>query len=262
MESDHDQDRNELDPFWNNEDSWEEDLPTPPWKKRVIKIGALLALIVFISFSYAWLPLLWPPHLDFLQQNAILSQDDLVKQTRPSVVRIKAIKSAGAPALGTGFNTDPSGVIVTNRHVVEGASSVEVTFADQSSYISQDIILVEDMDGALIKLGADQLPYLDWEDNLPEKQQTVTIIGNPRGVSQVAVRGPILSFYDNQSAAPLVFSIDALVEPGSSGSPVLNDAGRVVGMIYAYQSSDNSSVSKKALAIPSVCLLPFIEEQE
>jgi S1-C subfamily serine protease len=60
----------------------------------------------------------------------------------------------------------------------------------------------------------------------------------------------------------LVFSIDALVEPGSSGSPVLNDAGRVVGMIYAYQSSDNSSVSKKALAIPSVCLLPFIEEQE
>lgn len=260
MGSDYDRDRDELDPFWNNEDSSEEELSTPLWKKRVIKIGALLALIVFISFSYAWLPLLWPPHLDFLQQNASLSQDDLVKQTRPAVVRIKAIKSAGPPGYGTGFNTDPSGIIVTNRHVVEGASSVEVTFADQGSYISQDIILVEGMDGAFIKLGADQLPYLVWEDNLPEKQQTVTIIGNPRGVSQVAVRGPIISFYDNQSAAPLVFTIDALVEPGSSGSPVLNSTGRVVGMIYAYQSSESSSVSKKALAIPSACLLEYIRE--
>jgi serine protease Do len=100
------------------------------------------------------------------------------------------------------------------------------------------------------------LPYLPISDHFAETGDMVTIIGNPRGVSRVAVRGTVRDYYQGSSAAPLVFSIEAPIEPGSSGSPVLNEQGQVVGIVYALQTQTSSSQeSRLALAIP-IAYLP------
>lgn len=240
--------------FWE-EDPEQDDMPRhrAAWP---IKVGAGLVLIVFIAFAYAWLPNLCPPHLDFLQQNKELSQDALVKNSRPAVVRVQVTKEGSSPGSfshGTGFNISPQGVVITNRHVAEEAQFVKVLFSDQQSFLSQAIEFPEGLDLAIIYLKQDNLPYLPVAtDELAEPGQIVTIIGNPQGVSRVAVRGIVKDYYRGTDSAPLVFSIDAPIEPGSSGSPVLDEEGRVVGIIFAMQTLNvGDSKVKYALAIPA-----------
>lgn len=246
---------------WDPESSsfWEEDpednyLP-PRRRSWPIRIGAVLLLVAFVAFAYAWLPKILPPHLDFLQQNQELSQDQVVVASRPAVVGIKAVDPSssvsGSTRSGTGFNIHPQGLIITNRHVVEGAQSVQITFYEDKTIVSDSIELVDEADLAVIRLQEADLPYLPLSNQVAEPGQTVTIIGNPRGVSRVAVRGTIKEYYSSSGSAPLVFSIEALIEPGSSGSPVLNEQGQVVGIVYALRTQNiDGQEAKLALAIP------------
>lgn len=248
---------------WDPESSsfWEEDpednyLP-PRRRSWPIRIGAVLLLVAFVAFAYAWLPRILPPHLDFLHQNQELSQDQMVINSRPAVVGIKVVKNDPASSVsrltsyGTGFNIAPQGVIITNRHVVEGAQSVQITFDEEKQMVSNSIELIDGADLAVIKLEEANLPYLPLGEQLAEPGQTVTIIGNPRGVSRVAVRGTVKEYYQSSGSAPLVFSIEALIEPGSSGSPVLNEKAQVVGIVYALRTENlDRQESKLALAIP------------
>ncbi len=253
----HEDNRFEGDPsssFW--EDELEDNHISSRRHSWPIRIGALLLLVAFVAFAYAWLPHILPPHLDFLQQNQELSQEQVVIDSRPAVVGIKVVKNDPASSVfrstrtGTGFNIDPQGLIITNRHVVEGAQSVHITFSEDKTIVSNSIELVEGADLAIIRLEEENLPYLPVSDQLAEPGQTVTIIGNPRGIPRVAVRGIVKEYYASDSA-PLVFSIEALIEPGSSGSPVLNEQAEVVGIVYALQTpSSDHQEAKLALAIP------------
>lgn len=250
----------DLSSFW--EEERDDDYIPPHRRSWPVRIGALLVLLAFVAFAYAWLPNILPPHLDFLQQNRELSQDQVVIDSRPAVVGIKVIKNDPASSIGpltrtgTGFNIHPQGLIITNRHVVEGAQSVQITFYEDKTIVSDSIELVEGADLAVIRLEEANLPYLFLSDQVPEPGQTVTIIGNPRGVSRVAVRGTVREYYQNSSSAPLVFSIEAPIEPGSSGSPVLNEQAEVVGIVYALRTSQAEGQEVRlALAIP-VTYLP------
>ncbi|MGI5887151.1 MAG: S1C family serine protease [Syntrophomonadaceae bacterium] len=248
---------------WDPEENsfWEEDPEDSLWPSRrrswPIRIGAAVLLVAFVAFAYAWLPRILPPHLDFLHQNQELSQDQMVIDSRPAVVGITVVKKDMVPSVsrstsyGTGFNIDPQGVIITNRHVVEGAQSVQINFDDDKQIVSDSIELMDGADLAVIKLKETNLPYLPLGDQPAEPGETVTIIGNPRGVSRVAVRGTVKEYYSGSDSAPLVFSIEALIEPGSSGSPVLNEKAQVVGIVYALRTENSDSrESKLALAIP------------
>lgn len=240
----------ESDSFW--EDDPEDSYLPPRRRSWFIRIAAAIVLIAFIAFSFAWLPRILPPHLDFLHQNQELSQDQLVVNSRPAIVGIQVMKSgaiSGSASYGTGFNIHPQGLIITNRHVVEDAQSVQITFYENKEIISDAIEIVEGVDLAIIRLEDNDLPYLPLGDQLATTGDTVTIIGNPRGVSRVAIRGTVEGYYQGSDAAPLVFSIEAPIEPGSSGSPVLNEQGQVVGIVYALQTP-NSDMPRLALAIP------------
>ncbi len=238
--------------FW--EEEWEDDYIPPKRRTWPMRIGALVLLVAFVAFAFAWLPRILPPHLDFLHQNQELSQDQLVISSRPAVVGIQVAKTdgiVGSASYGTGFNVDPQGLIITNRHVVEEAQSVQITFYENKEIISDAIEIVEGVDLAIIRLEDNDLPSLPLSDQLVATGDTVTIIGNPRGVSRVAIRGTVEGYYQGSDAAPVVFSIEAPIEPGSSGSPVLNEQGQVVGIVYALQTPNSTSnASKLALAIP------------
>lgn len=224
--------------------------------KPVFKIGAVIILLAFIAFSYAWLLYLRPPHLDFLKQNRILSDEELVRRCKPAIVNIIATRAKAAEnSQGTGFNLESQGLIVTNRHVVEGASSVEITFSEEKRYFSRDIQIIDGYDLALVRLDGEELPFLPVvNDQLPEPEQTVTIIGNPRGFQRVSARGEVEEYYKNETGM-LVFTIAAAIAPGSSGSPVLDEEGHLVGIVYATGTINiNGENQERALAIPASAL--------
>lgn len=246
---------NPLEPEW---DMLEEDEPGEDKRgKLIFKIGAGIILLAFLAFSYAWLPLLRPPHLDFLKQDKALSEEALVRQCKPAVVNIQAIKSGqtASRSQGTGFNLQPQGLIVTNRHVVEGASSVEVTFSDEKRYFSREIEIIDGYDLALVKLDGKDLPTLAAvNDQITELGQTVTIIGNPRGFQRISARGQVKEYFKTENGKQ-VFSIAATIAPGSSGSPVLDKTGHLVGIVYATGTVKiEGEEQNRAIAIPAIAL--------
>lgn len=258
-------DKNQPENTWENENiqdiEWnmleEDEAGEDKRSKPVFKIGAVIILLAFVAFSYAWLPYLWPPHLDFLKQDKTLSEEALVRQCKPAVVNIQAAKTGGTGtrSQGTGFNLKPQGLIVTNRHVVEGASSVEVTFSDEKRYFSREIEIIDGYDLALVKLDGKDLPTLAAvNDQMAELGQTVTIIGNPRGFQRISARGQVKEYFKTETGNQ-VFSIAAAIAPGSSGSPVLDKTGHLVGIVYATGTVKiEGKEQNRALAIPANAL--------
>lgn len=226
--------------------------------KVLLRLAAIIALVAFLAFSYAWLPLISPSHFDFLRQDEGLSSESLVKAAKPAVVTIKTVDANGMPGTyrnGTGFNIDSAGLIVTNRHVVESAASIEITFADERQFFSKDYQIIKGYDLATVKINGRGLPVLPLTSQMQAVGEEVTIIGNPLGYQRVSARGAVQGYYDGGEAGAAVFAILATAEPGSSGSPVINSQGEVSGIVYAI--TDIEQAGKKvrcSLAIPAAAL--------
>lgn len=224
----------------------------PAW---LLRLAAAIALVAFVAFSYAWLPLLSPSHFKFLGQDRELSSESLVKSSKPAVVSIKTIAPDGLPGssrAGTGFNIDPNGLVVTNRHVVDGAASIEITFSDEERFYSKDCQIIPGYDLALVKIKGHKLPILPVSDKLPTAGEEVTIIGNPLGFQRISARGSVEGYYAGGEAGSTVFAITAIAEPGSSGSPVLNKQGEVEGIVYAITNlKEGGQEVRYSLAIPA-----------
>jgi S1-C subfamily serine protease len=251
---------NPLDEEWDTEEGDALDEDEAGGERRnhpLFKIAVVLIIMAFVALSYAWLPSIWTINFDFLKQDKTLSEDEIVRRCRPAVVNIQATgtgEAAGAGIQGTGFNLEPDGMIVTNRHVVAGASTVEVTFSDGQRLFSRDIDLLDGYDLAIIRLKGKSLPSLRVSDRMAEFGQSVTIIGNPRGFPGVSCRGEVKEYYKTDSGMQ-VFTIGVTVAPGSSGSPVLDEQGRLVGIVYAAgKIAVNGEEQDRAIAIPATAL--------
>jgi len=233
----------------------------PAW---LLRLAAAIALVAFVALSYAWLPLISPSHFKFLSQDQELSSESLVKSSKPAVVSIMAIAADGLPGssrAGTGFNIDPSGLVVTNRHVVDGASSIEITFSNEQRFISKDCQIIPGYDLALVRIKGHKLPILPVSDKLPTPGEEVTIIGNPLGFKRISARGSLEGYYAGGEDGSTVFAITAIAEPGSSGSPVLNKQGAVVGIVYAITNlKEDGHEVRYSLAIPAVIMKTYIKD--
>ncbi|MBN2148201.1 MAG: trypsin-like peptidase domain-containing protein [Anaerolineales bacterium] len=166
---------------------------------------------------------------------------DLYEQVNPSVVNITIYGSLSgqveALGQGSGFVYDIQGNIVTNAHVVHGASEIEVTFYDGLVRTAQPV--GEDLHSDLAVVRVDLPPGIN---PLPLGRlsevavgQTVVAIGNPFGLSGTLTRG-IVSALGRTIPALTIFSIpqaiqtDAAINPGNSGGPLLNMRGEVIGV--------------------------------
>ncbi len=159
----------------------------------------------------------------------------VAQKIRPSVVSVRAIKTTRAPGgLGSGVIMSSDGYIMTNAHVLEGASRFFVELHDRRQYkavlIGKDAI----SDLALLKIDAPNLIAANWGDSdASDVGSIVWAIGSPYGFQQTVTSG-ILSGKDrpgdaNHSKQNLL-QTDAAVNPGNSGGPLVDSLGRVIGI--------------------------------
>lgn len=157
-------------------------------------------------------------------------------------------------ALGSGFIVDPAGYIVTNNHVVDGASQITVTTNDGDSYKAKVVGRDAKTDLALLKIDAGKsLPYVAFGDS--EKSQVgdwVVAVGNPFGLGGTVTAGIISAHGRNINEGPYdnFLQIDAPINPGNSGGPLFNQSGQVIGIDTAIFSPSGGSVGI-GFAIPS-----------
>lgn len=208
--------------------------------------------------------------------------ENIYAQVNPSVVAINVIENAAASsqgfgglpqghpnvpatALGSGFVWDKQGHIVTNNHVVDGASKVSVTFYDGTIVPATVVGTDPDSDLAVIKVDvpADQLQPVTLGDSTQVKVgQLAVAIGNPFGNQNTMTVGFISALarslpVDNSTSGlsgsytiPDVIQTDAPINPGNSGGVLTDDSGKVVGVTSAIDSPVRASVGI-GFAIPS-----------
>ena len=172
-----------------------------------------------------------------------------------------------ARGMGTGFIIHPSGLILTNNHVVEGADEVTVRLLDDREYPARVVGADPATDIALIRIDAKKLTVapLGDSDRL-EVGDWVMAIGNPFGLSHTVTTGIVSALGrrqvqpDRRLAYRDFIQTDASINPGNSGGPLINLAGEVVGMNSAIVGSASVGVG---FAIPinmAKMLLPALEK--
>ncbi|MBE9605306.1 Do family serine endopeptidase [Acetobacteraceae bacterium H6797] len=197
---------------------------------------------------------------------------DLVEKVRPAVVTITTTEPAKqndddspfpftAPqrrgvmhALGSGFIIDSEGHIVTNNHVVDGATSVKVTLDDGREMTAKVIGRDPRTDLALIQVKADKpLPFLSLGDsNKPRPGDWVVAVGNPFGLGGTVTAGVLSARGRDIGQGPYddFLQIDAPINRGNSGGPLFSQDGKVIGVNTAIFSPSGGSVGI-GFAIPS-----------
>lgn len=185
--------------------------------------------------------------------NPVTQQDALValyEHVSPGIVAIQATTQNGG-SLGSGFVFDDQGHVVTNYHVVEGASQVEVDF--MSGYKTFGTVIGTDLDSdlAVIKIDAppDELHPLPLGDSSDLRVgQTVVAIGNPFGLSGTMTVGIVSALgrtLDSAHSTPDgtffaagdIIQTDAAINPGNSGGPLINLNGEVIGVNRAIRTT-------------------------
>jgi S1-C subfamily serine protease len=150
---------------------------------------------------------------------------------------------------GTGFMWDAQGHIVTNFHVIQGARSARVTLADQSTHAAQLVGVFADRDLAVLKIDAKpaQLRPLPIGRSADlQVGQAVYAIGNPFGLDQTLTTG-IVSALNREIESVTRRTIrgaiqtDAAINPGNSGGPLLDSAGRLIGVNTSIYSPSGAS---------------------
>ncbi|MGI6361532.1 MAG: S1C family serine protease [Bacillota bacterium] len=206
-------------------------------------IVAVLVVIAFLVLSYTGvLQLKNLPDLGFLRQSSELSADPMVKSLKSSVVSISSIGSQG-----TGFNIAADGAIVTNRHVVEDAKLLTVTFPDGQVFMTRKWQTFSDVDLAILEIEGENLPCLKLAKNPLTNGDKVIFIGNPLGFDWTVGQGTVVNatLFLQDVEHPVIL-ITGSIYPGSSGSPVFNDRGEVAAVVFAsIKDSENTG-----LAIP------------
>jgi serine protease Do len=191
-----------------------------------------------------------------------LSLQEIYANSNPSVVAV-AIEISGRntfgqtvnlPSAGSGFVISSDGYIVTNNHVVEGASTIKIQMSDGKSYDAEVVGTDSYTDLAVLKIDAKGLRYLTFgnSDSLLVGNQ-VSAIGNPLGqFANTFTVGYISALHReiNIDGIPrTMLQTDAALNRGNSGGPLFNEYGFVIGVVTA--KSGGSDVEGLGFAIPS-----------
>lgn len=183
----------------------------------------------------------------------------LFRQASPSVVHITAIAVQRdlftlnlyqiPEGTGSGFIWDNSGKIITNFHVIQNADVAQVTLGDQTTWKARRVGMAPDKDLAVLHIDAptsrlQPIPVGTSKDLMVG--QSVFAIGNPFGLDQSLTTGVISALgreIESVTRRPIqgVIQTDAAINPGNSGGPLLDSAGRLIGVNTAIYSPSGAS---------------------
>ena len=160
--------------------------------------------------------------------------------------------------VGSGVIISPDGYIVTNNHVVEGATQIKVTLHDRRVLTGKVVGTDKLTDIAVIKVDAHDLPAMSWGDSTKlQPGQTVLAFGSPFGVLQFSVTRGIVSavnrsapFSQDARTPGGLIQTDAAVNPGNSGGPLVNAHGELIG-INQMIATNSGQFAGASFAIPS-----------
>jgi Do/DeqQ family serine protease len=208
------------------------------------------------------------------QAEARLSYAPIVKRVAPAVVTISAARVVansnplfndpffrrffgpefGMPqervqrALGSGVIVDPSGLIVTNNHVVEGANEVKVSLADKREFEAELVLKDSRTDLAVLRIkdARERFPAVELGDSdALEVGDLVLALGNPFSVGQTVTHGIVSAVARTQVGITdyqFFIQTDAAINPGNSGGPLVDMAGKLVGINTAIFSRSGGSM--------------------
>jgi len=255
--------------------------------QNILKMGKLAvaaALISVVTFAHAEQAIPMIP----------ASFADLVEKARPAVVTIITTQAAlkqksrqhalpfdeffrrffkerqsfqknKANGLGSGFIINAEGLVVTNHHVIDGADKITVKLNDGNEYLATVSGHDAKTDLALLKIKANKaLPYISFGDS--DKARVgdwVIAVGNPFGFGESFTAGIISARGRDIQSGPYddFIQIDAPINKGNSGGPLLNMSGEVIGINTAIYSPNGGNVGI-GFAVPSVMAASIIKQLE
>ena len=250
------------------------------WQKTGVKVTALLLACAVIggAAGYGGAALSSSGKTTIRQSNrtaseitvkqvsgqTLMSPAEVYASTVNSVVSINCSsvstnifgQSVQSASSGSGFIITQDGYIVTNHHVVSGASSVTVTLHDGREYPATVVGSDSDYDVAVLKINATDLqPVTLGNSSNVNVGDSVLAIGNPLGELTFSMSQGIVSCCDraiNVDGTPFnMIQVDASINPGNSGGPLMNLYGEVVGIVSAkYSSYSDTTVEGLGFAIP------------
>lgn len=206
--------------------------------KQLIKLGLLLITYAIFAFS-------------------VLAQDglpEIIKKIEPSIIVVLTYGQDGKLlGQGSGFFINENGAAITSRHVLEGAVRAEIKTMDGMLYPIAKVI-AEDQDSDIIKIEViipkNRIRFLEISPSFPEVGERVVVIGSPLGLEQTVSDG-IVSAVRRIPIFGRIIQISAPISPGSSGSPVINLKGEVIG-VATFQMIEGQNLN---FAIPGSRIL-------
>ena len=150
-------------------------------------------------------------------------------------------------SLGSGVIVDPSGLVVTNVHVIEGADEVKVALADKREFEAEIVLKDKRSDLAVLRIkdAHERFPVLDFANSdALEVGDVVLAIGNPFGVGQTVTHGIVSALARTQVGITdyqFFIQTDAAINPGNSGGALVDMSGRLVGINTAIFSRSGGS---------------------
>jgi Tfp pilus assembly protein PilF len=175
---------------------------------------------------------------------------DLVENIQPAVVTVITYDEDKKPLKqGSGFFIDDKGYVITNHHVLSEAHTAEIITYDGKRYSIKKICADDDaIDITKVKadLRGDSMVWLTISENNPLVAEQVLVIGNPLGLNQTVSNG-IISAIRLVPKIGKIIQITAPISPGSSGSPVVNMEGKVLG-VATFQFIEGQNLN---FALPS-----------
>ena len=247
-------------------------------------LGALMALVLSTPFALA-------QTVPESRAQIALSFAPLVKEAAPAVVNIYARRVvqgrqslfAGDPffdqffgnlgstrpqvenSLGSGVVLRSDGLVVSNYHVVGGATDIRVVLTDRREYLAEVIMADEQSDLAVLRLaGATDLPALELRDSDDvEVGELVMAIGNPFGVGQTVTSGIVSALARSSASLGRGYFIqtDAAINPGNSGGALIDVNGRLIGVNTAILSRSGGS-NGIGFAIPANLVAEVLRQAE
>ncbi len=227
------------------------------WLRKFVYCGAAMALVATVGCASG------QTRPDDAHQ--LISR--VVDDVQPAVVTIRTFDpEMNAAGLGTGFFINPQGHLITNHHVLEGAHAATIRTHDGTTH---DVthVLAANKAVDLIKVAVDipsaKVRWLEVEAAVPDITDRVVVVGSPLGLEHTVSEG-IVSAIRDLPGVGTIFQMSAPISKGSSGSPVVNAQGRVIGVVsfqaQAGQNLNFAVASENLLKLEALAAEPSVTE--